>query len=271
MKRNILFLIAVFMLSIVAPVSAQSRKDKKAAKKAEWEMEQQRKKEEAELLHQMRMDSIRAIQESRDAARKQAEQHQRQDEELKSYELEMKKLTLENAKKSMAKRVGQKLFTPCVDESYDLPGEYMAGLGIAEGCRDREEATIKANQIAITDITTRYIGVIKNVVTRYNKDTDIPSNKKISEKKLEGISEVVGTNIIEKHANVVCREFTQDATGAYVGYLAIHVLVDDLQKGLKEELDVRKVDYDAEKLMKSHEAELSDAYVRKRAELDTLK
>lgn len=164
-----------------------------------------------------------------------------------------------------------RLTTFCIDEAYDKPGEYMAGLGIAEGCRDREEATIKANQIAITDITTRYIGVIKNVVTRYNKDTDIPSNKKISEKKLEGISEVVGTNIIEKHANVVCREFTQDATGAYVGYLAIHVLVDDLQKGLKEELDVRKVDYDAEKLMKSHEAELSDSYVRKRAELDTLK
>jgi len=70
MKKNILFLIAVFMLSIVAtPVAAQSRKDKKAAKKAEWEMEQQRKKEEAELLHQMRMDSIRAVKEAKEYQR----------------------------------------------------------------------------------------------------------------------------------------------------------------------------------------------------------
>ena len=71
MKKNILFLIAVFMLSIVAPVSAQSRKDKKAAQKAEWEMEQQRKKEEAELLHQMRMDSLRAVKEGKEYLRNQ--------------------------------------------------------------------------------------------------------------------------------------------------------------------------------------------------------
>ena len=55
-----------------------------------------------------------------------------------------------------------KLTTFCVDQSYDKPGEYLAGLGIAEGCEDREDAIVKANQIAISDITSRYIGVIKN-------------------------------------------------------------------------------------------------------------
>lgn len=150
-----------------------------------------------------------------------------------------------------------RLTTFCIDESYDKPGEYLAGLGIAEGCEDREDAIIKANQNAISDITSRYVGVIKNVMTRYNKDTKVPTGKKISEKKLEGLSEVVGTNVIEKYSNAVCREITQDATGAYTGYVAVHVLLDDLKKGLQNELDVRKVDYDAEKFMKQYDAELS--------------
>lgn len=150
-----------------------------------------------------------------------------------------------------------KLTTFCVDQSYDKPGEYLAGLGIAEGCEDREDAIVKANQIAISDITSRYIGVIKNVMTRYNKDTRVPAGKKISEKKLEGLSEVIGTKLVEKYSNTVCREITQDATGAYTGYVAVHVLLDDLQKGIQEELEVRKVDFDAEKFMKQHDAETS--------------
>ena len=150
-----------------------------------------------------------------------------------------------------------KLTTFCVEQSFDKPGEYLAGLGIAEGCKDREEAIAKANKIAISDITSRYIGVIKNAITNYNKDTKVPSGKKISEGKLESFSVVVGESVVEKYANTVCREFAQDATGAYTGYVAVHVLLDDLKKGVQEELDVRKVDYDAEKFMKQHNAEMS--------------
>ena len=94
-------------------------------------------------------------------------------------------------------------------------------------------------------------------MTRYNKDTRVPAGKKISEKKLEGLSEVIGTKLVEKYSNTVCREITQDATGAYTGYVAVHVLLDDLQKGIQEELEVRKVDFDAEKFMKQHDAETS--------------
>ena len=150
-----------------------------------------------------------------------------------------------------------KLTTFCIDQSYDKPGEYLAGLGIAEGCKDREEAIVKANKIAISDITSRYIGVIKNAITNYNKDTKVPSGKRISEGKLESLSVVVGTSVVEKYSNAVCREFAQDVTGAYTGYVAVHVLLDDLKKGVQEELDVRKVDYDAEKFMKQHNAEIS--------------
>ena len=63
---------------------------------------------------------------------------------------------------------------------------------------------------------------------------------------------------------MVCRQLAQSATGGYVGYVAVHVEMSDLQKGLSEELEVRKVDYDADKLMKEHEAAVSKSMSQKR-------
>ena len=156
------------------------------------------------------------------------------------------------------------LTTFCVDEAYDKPGEYMAGLGIVEGRPDRTKAIEDANRAAIADISSRYIGVIKNVIESYSKDVNVPSGQKIYESKLEGGIEAVGAAIIEKHAYVVCRQLARSATGGYVGYVAVHVEMSDLQKGLSEELEVRKVDYDADKLMKEHEAAVSKSMSQKR-------
>jgi len=48
MKKIMLLATVVAMsMAVVMPVNAQSRKDKKAAKKAQWEMEQKQQKEEA--------------------------------------------------------------------------------------------------------------------------------------------------------------------------------------------------------------------------------
>ena len=258
MKKNILFLIEVFMLSIVAtPVAAQSRKDKKAAQKAEWEMEQQRKKEEAELMHQMRMDSIRGIQEARDAARREAEEAKNKQKELDGYDLEMKKLTLENAKKSLAKRVGQKLFTPCIDESYDMPGEYMAGLGIDENETERGAATINANRYAVQDISSRYLGVIKNAVSQYAKNNNTASGQKIKQNELEGEAMAIGEKAINKHAEPVCREYEQADDGTYTCYIAVHVPLKKVLNETIDELGVLKTDYDRKQFREWMESELN--------------
>ena len=270
MKKNILFLIAVFMLSIVAPVSAQSRKDKKAAQKAEWEMEQQRKKEEAELLHQMRMDSIRAIQESRDAARKQAELRQRQEEELGSYDLEMKKLQLENAKRAMAKRAGQNMFTPCADESYDLPGEYMAGLGIAENEVERGPAQTNANRYALSDISSRYVGMLKNGVSQYAKNNNTASGQKIKQNELEGDAMVIGEKAINKYAEVVCREFEQTEDGTWTCYVAVHVPIKDVLNETIDKLGILETDFNRQQFRQFMEAELKKQAEEKYAEKQLL-
>lgn len=70
------------------------------------------------------------------------------------------------------------LTTFCIDDAYDKPGEYMAGLGIAEDRPDRARAITDANRVAIADIASRYVGMIKNALEDYSKDTNVPAGKK---------------------------------------------------------------------------------------------
>ena len=164
----------------------------------------------------------------------------------------------------------QVLLTFCMDESFDKPGEYMAGLGIAEDHMTRPNAIKEANRAAITDITTRYIGMIKNAIEDYSKDTTVPGSKRMYESQLEGGAQAIGTKVINKYANAVCRKLTQSATGGYTCYVAIHVLLTDANKGLAEELEVRKVDYDKKKFFEKMDAELAKEAERKQAEMDAM-
>lgn len=70
MKKLLVLLVAAMAIMICNPAMGQTRKDKKAAKKAEWEAEQQRKAEEAKLLHELKMDSIRNAKQIQDAKAK---------------------------------------------------------------------------------------------------------------------------------------------------------------------------------------------------------
>ena len=57
MKKTIV-LAFMAMAMVAVPATAQTRKDKKAAEKAQWEQQQKFAAEEAALRHQIRMDSI---------------------------------------------------------------------------------------------------------------------------------------------------------------------------------------------------------------------
>lgn len=73
MKKLFFYATVVAMSLVVAmPANAQSRKDKKAAKKAQWEMQLQQQHEEAELRHQMKMDSLKNVQREKDEAKAKA-------------------------------------------------------------------------------------------------------------------------------------------------------------------------------------------------------
>lgn len=167
---------------------------------------------------------------------------------------------------------GERVITTfCIDQSYDKPGEYMAGLGIVEDCPDRSRALLDANRIAIADIASRYIGMIRNVIEDYTKDVNVPSGKKVYESELEGGADAIGTKVIEKYANTVCRQILQNSTGGFVGYVAVHVLLEDANKGLAEELEVRKVDYDKNKLMEKMNTRQATEARKRQSEMDALK
>ena len=72
-------------------------------------------------------------------------------------------------------------------------------------------------------------------------------------------------------SNAVCRKFTQSATGGYVGYVAVHILLEDAKKGLAEELEVRKVDYDKKKFFEKIDQELAAGANKQKEAVDAMK
>ncbi len=181
-------------------------------------------------------------------------------------DMEIAKLKAANAKKATSKRVGQDLFTPCIEESYDKPGEYMAGLGIAEGEQERGAAKTNANRYAIADIASRYVGMIKNGVSQYAKNVNTRSGNKVKENELEGAAEAIGTKLIDKYADNVCTRFEQDDFGGYTCYVAIHVPLKSLVDATIDELGVIQTDFDRAQFRKYLQEELDKQAAAAQAE-----
>ena len=67
---------------------------------------------------QAKLDSLRRAQEIR-----RIELQMQAEEADMQAQLEIAKLKADNAKRATSKRVAQDLYTPCIDESYDKPGD----------------------------------------------------------------------------------------------------------------------------------------------------
>lgn len=184
--------------------------------------------------------------------------------------IEIANMQRDNAKHAIELRLEQKLYTPCIDESYDKHGEYLAGLGIADNQQDRQLGSGTANIAAISDITTRYIGVIKNGVSRYSKDVNTRNGEKIKEGELEGEATAIGKASIEKHAEMVCREFGQAKDGSFTIYVAVHVPIAKVMDDLQQQLKVLQVDADRARFRQFIEEELNKQAAEKEAEQQKL-
>lgn len=185
-------------------------------------------------------------------------------------DLEIKKLKAQNAMNATRKILGQRLVIPCIDDSYDVEGEYMAGLGIAENEIERGAGMTNANRYAIADIASRYIGMIKNGVSQYAKNVNTRSGQKVKENELEGAAEAIGTKMIDKYAMAVCRDFEQDDFGSYTCYVAIHVPVKEVLKATVDEVGVIQTDLDRQKFREYMEKELNQQAAAAQAEKDEL-
>lgn len=159
----------------------------------------------------------------------------------------------------------QRIIIPCVEQGFDKPGEYMAGLGISEGNLDQKDAILRANQAGIADIATRMVGTLKNAIDYYSKDANLPSNKKFKESELEGGIQNLCSKVVDKYANRVCGpEIFQEATGSFTAYAAYHILLKEAKDAIANEMEVMKVDYDKKKFFEAmDEGFKKDAELRK--------
>lgn len=92
MKMKTLISMVIIALTIIAmPAQAQSRKDKKAAKKQQWEMEQRQKFIEDSIRNQMRIDSLKNIQKIKEdeAAKDRADRVQKEADAKYSHDNEV--------------------------------------------------------------------------------------------------------------------------------------------------------------------------------------
>lgn len=209
MKKTIV--LAMMALAIVAlPATAQSRKDKKAAKKAEWEMRQQQQAEEAALLHQMKMDSIRDAQAAREAAKAEAE-----------------------AKKAAEKAEQDYLNST---QTYKLPcwepdtKEYFTAQ--VQRVMPLNQVTIQSTallRLAKQQMQQKIAGAYKQVIRDYMDQMDL-DDKFTAASHIESAGEMI-INQIVNNTEESCREMTRpDASGQVTLYLAIKVSKENLVK-----------------------------------------
>ena len=196
-------------------------------------------------------------------------------------ELDMLKLEQEKAKAALNAQASledgaKMLLIPCMREALEYEtGHQMSAQGMSTG-KSRQELALKdANRNAIAELMTRFVGVIKNGIEDYTKDTDTRSLTREQEAQLEGLCVAAGERAINKLFKPGCREILKDKYGNYGCYVALYVDADKVLDEIANELEVEKVDVDKAIFRKRLQAELDEQsrkeQEKKQQELDRLK
>lgn len=245
MKKIMLLATVVAMsLAVAMPVNAQSRKDKKAAKKAQWEMEQKQQREEAELRHQLKMDSIANAQkkaEARVAAEEKArrEAAEKAEAERRAAEEEAKA----EAKRQAAEKAAQEvdLDEPCMDAN--STDTYLRARGIGESLQ-QQSARTKAQTFALRDLAGKINVAVKSVLRAYVNDesTDMMTDETsatgmyIEEKTENMVKQVVDQNLRYSTPCEKIRTYMKNNRKIYKCYMIVQVGMDDMLKPIYNQI-----------------------------------
>lgn len=216
MKKLFVLMMTAMVVMFCTPAMGQSRKDKKAAQKAAWEAEQKRKAEEAQLLHEKKMDSIRNAEKLKSEADAAAKKQKELEESYKTYQF------------------------PCWqvdDDDY-----YYAGASRRRGFNQQNTLATSTIRAANQQMQQKIKSAFKQVTRDYFDQMDINEDSEEASH-----IESAGERIIDTYLNDVqeyCREVTRpDAEGKIIMYIGIKVskkeLVDALSKGLSQEQQLR--------------------------------
>lgn len=211
-KLNFLLVASLMAFSLVA-CGASKNVSKKSASVSEQQQEVVPQESETQR-------KIRELKEQQELRRLEREM---QLEELKAQQEINKEQTKLGLQESMMSG-DQKIVKFCYEESLDKPGEYMAGIGVSSPKKYERDAKLEANQIAIHDIASRFMGVIKNGTEYYAQSGVTPSGKDMDESSLESMTMNIVEKAVNQYAVQVCYESVQDQNEKIRYYLAVHVI-----------------------------------------------
>lgn len=230
MKKIMLIATVVAMsLAVVMPVNAQSRKDKKAAKKEAWEMRQQFIKDSTARANQAKLDAMDRESKANEAAAAQAkaEQEQRAAEEA--------------AAKAKADKLAQKRTVsknPC--QAYDDENWYTA-TGSMLFKEEEEDLTPMALLSSVQQqLYQKLSGKYKSVTSDY---FDMMHTENVNYKRQH--IERAGLKVVEQMVNETyetCREITDypNEKGEYTMYMSIKISKKVVEEKIIEEINNEK-------------------------------
>lgn len=246
MKKMMILATAVAMMLVVMPAQAQSNKDKKAAKKAQWEMEQKQQREEAELRHQIKMDSLRNAQQAQEEARQRAQAElERQDAERRAAEEAAKaRLEREEAKaEQMAKRTRKAVVLPCKGVEYRSNDAKLRSFASREGLD-----TDAAQQAAFISARRELAGMIEVSIQSLSSDY-LKGQEKQKTKDQERRLETLTMQSIDRYINmatVACEEyesyFDKDDNEVFVCYIVVEIEREAALKSMHKNISAQDSD-----------------------------
>jgi len=243
MKKLFLYATAVVMsLSVSAPIQAQSRKDKKEAKKEAWQQQQKNQREEDELRHAIRMDSlIQAKQAADDRLEADRQARMRAEEEARAAKLKAEK---------DAKKMRKAVKLPCKGAEF-LSNDYKLRAFASREGLDMDAA----QQAALISARTNLTGMIETAIQSLSSDYLKNKSKQKSmeqERKLESLTLQSIERAIQM-ALPICEEYEEytnaDDLDVYVCYMVIEIdreaALKSMHKNISEqESDVIQSDYE---------------------------
>jgi hypothetical protein len=234
--------VAAMSMAIAMPAQAQSRKDKKAAEKANWELQQQQQREEAELRHKLRMDSIANAQKKAEAAAAAEEKARR---EAAAQAAAEKQKAEQDAKKTR-----KPVKAPCKGVEYNTSESKLRAWASREGL-DMDAA----QQGALVSARTKLAGMIEtsiqSLASDYLKETG-KNKSKTQERKLESLTMQSIDRAIQI-AYPICEEYEEytdnEDQDVFICYIVIEIdreaALKSLHKNIcEQENDVIQSDYE---------------------------
>jgi hypothetical protein len=166
----------------------------------------------------------------------------------------------------------RRIVIPCQQDLLDKPDEYISGFGVSQDNSDIKDANLRSIQAAKADIESRFIGTVKNAMSYYSKDVNVPSGKKMKESELEGGVKDLVHRIVDKEAFRVCGpEIQQQEMGSFDGFAVYRIylknLASETAKAVASQAEVLGVDFDKKKWGEAMEAELAADAEKRKAEM----